>query len=105
MANSNKKSDFGFLALIFGAVFGLVYQLISGTQRRRDALTDLSSFLRDRVKQGTTQEELIQYCIDDASKQFGRSLTASEKEEIRGVVIKELQQISEEDSNQTAVKK
>jgi len=86
MSNSNNNNkDWGLFAIIFAAIFGSLYGLFKIGKTltdRSESMDQLTENISKMMKSGMTDDQMIQLCYDDASKQFNRRLTNSEKESI-----------------------
>ncbi|MGA7194324.1 MAG: hypothetical protein WBW94_11905 [Anaerolineales bacterium] len=98
MAGSNDKDkNWGLFAVLFGAIFTIlwgIFKTVKNVHHRGEGIKKIRDVIREGLRIGLTDDQILQSFYDDASKQFGRELTVSEKSEIDIIFDKERNNIT-----------
>lgn len=97
MSRTSNNKNLGSFAAIFVAIFTLlwsVFKTITNIKSRNKELQKVSELTRKGLKEGLTEDLIIQLFCADAEKRLGRALTDSEKAKINDLVIKEKEKIT-----------
>jgi hypothetical protein len=96
MANQNDNKNLGLFAVIFAAIFGSLYGIFNIAKKvgeRNQSSNQLAEIIKQGMQEGLSDKEMIGFCEESASKQFGRPISIYEKERISKAYFGEKEKI------------